>query len=91
MARTIWRAVEKYFLLYTGTFEECARSIGSTVRAVNDACDRYPIWSKCFAFKKDGEKYHFVAKPTWLSNRNNYSGHFSDEEVNQLRAETQKL
>jgi hypothetical protein len=39
----------------------------------------------------DGEKYHFVAKPVWLSNPNNYSGHFSDEEVKQLRAETRKL
>ncbi len=91
MARTIWRAVEKYFLLHTGTFEECARSIGNTVRAVNEACERYPIWSKCFEFKKDAEKYHFVAKPVWLNNPNNYSGHFSDEEVKQLRAETQKL
>ena len=91
MARTIWRAVERFFLLHSGTFEVCARSVGSTVRAVNEACERFPIWRKCFAFKTDGQKYHFVAKPVWLSNPNNYSGHFSGEEVRELWAETQKL
>jgi hypothetical protein len=91
MARTIWRAVERYFLLHTGTFEQCATSVGSTVRAVNQACERFPIWRKSFEFEKEGQRYHFVAKPVWFSNPNNYSGRFSDEEVKQLRAETQKL